>query len=323
VKLAAFGLVELAGNEVHDHAGPTGAVLARADERISLRRTRTERSLERAMAIAASVEASFGPWIAVDAPPATSPADGRRELERLAGTRTFADVEALLGRLEGDAALQRDLQRSLWARLRLHPEEMAAVGRRLQTLKTDSVAAHTLLGALIQAGTPEAQRTLVGEAQRVHGERSAMASIVSGLGGIEAPTMDTEAFLRTLHDDPTKSDGLGHTAEVALGNVAAHVHDADPARADAIIDDLATRLQTEKDPGEAAAELAALGNARSDRVTELAPAFLHNDDAQVRRMALFALGRVGTDAARALIDQVAESDPDPSIRRAAASMRGS
>jgi hypothetical protein len=314
--------VELAGSETHDHGGPGGITLARADEKVSLRRTRTEGNLARAMAVAASVEESFGPWMAVDAPPPANPDAQQRELERVAGTRSFADVELLLDRVDSDVALQRDLQRSLWARLRLHPEETAALGRRLQTLKPDSAAARLLLGALVQAGTPEAQRTLVSAAEQARGERTAMASIVSSLGSLETPTMDTEAFLRSVQDDPTKSDGLAHTAEVALGNVAEHLKSSDPGRADGIIDDLAARLEKDKDPAEAAAAFAALGNARSDRVTSLAPAFLHDEDPNVRRMTLYALDRAGSDAARALIEQIAASDPDPTIRSAAAKMHG-
>jgi hypothetical protein len=320
--LDASGLVDLAGEETHQRLGPDRTPLVRAEERISAHRTRVGSNLARALEVCASLDEAFGPWIAVDAPLPPDAGAERKRLERVAGGRSLADFESMLARVETDPRAEQDLQQSLWAYILLHPEAAEALTPRLLREKLNGPRGRVLVGALTQAGSPEAQRALVEAADHGQRDRDGVATVLGSLGSVAAPTMDTEAYLRAVHDDPSRSDDLGRTAEVALGNVAAHLRDSDPSRADDIALDLATRLRTEKDPAEAAAELAALGNARSDRVTELAPALLHSEDVQVRRMTAFALGRVGTDAARALIEQMAESDPDPSVRKEASRALG-
>jgi HEAT repeat protein len=110
---------------------------------------------------------------------------------------------------------------------------------------------------------------------------------------------------------------VAQAATLTLGAVAGQVRAADPGRADAIADEIADATAAEKDPAALAVDLAALGNARSPRAAEVAQAHVGDDDAMVRRMAVFALSRAGDPDSRATIARLAESDQDQAVRDAA------
>jgi len=313
-------LVSLTG-VVHEEHRVASAIIARMTTTLTIVRTSTERDLARAVALSASLDDAYGPWQSLDAPLPRSKEDDTRALANIAGARTAGDVDALIARANAkDAAARKEIGEVLWAYLRLHPEATAAIGARVAKMKPNDGAAKLLANALVSTATPEAQRALVEIARAWKGDEAARA-IIAGLGIAPSPTRDTEEFLRATLEE-NGDPNAAHASAVALGNVADHVRKDDPARADAIAADLLERAKSATGPTDQSAALAALGNARAGGAAEIAGPLLRSADAQVRRMAAFALGRSGDPAARALLEECIKRDPDETVRREAADALG-
>jgi hypothetical protein len=168
------------------------------------------------------------------------------------------------------------------------------------------------LSLLAEVGHPDAQRGLVAVSRAWDG-RTDQAVAIAAFVNVRGPTPDSIAYVQSLQSAGTKG-AIGATADATLGAMAGQLQSSDPARADAIAAQFEARLRAKADPSEAVLALTGLGNSSSPRILDIAPAYLASDDPSVRRMAVFALGQLEGDDARALIERAAKDDPDSRVR---------
>jgi O-acetyl-ADP-ribose deacetylase (regulator of RNase III) len=206
----------------------------------------------------------------------------------------------------------------LWAYLKLHPEGTAAIAKLAAEASPGDPGAKMVVQALARAGTPDSQRGLATIIDAWRGTDAASA-VTPLLAMSAAPTIESENYLRSLRDGANASPDLASTASLALGAVAARVQGSDPDRAAAIADECVERLKAQDGADAIGGALAALGNTGSSRILDVAPSYLTNDDAFVRRMAVHALGQAESNAdVRASLERVAASDGDEQVRAEAA-----
>jgi hypothetical protein len=261
-----------------------------------------DRDPARARAVAGALDAQFGPWWRQlgDAPP-------RAELEaakrRALGDASLDDLLAAIH--AGDAAASGRLR----AYLELHPDAAAAVAAQLRGLAPGSDEARELLGALATADSETAQRALVDVTEAWRDAHPASAAPqVAYLGGLGAPDEATEAYLRSLRDDP---DGdVARTADLALGHVARTLTGSD--RAAAIVDELIAALATAP-RDRVASILDALGNTGAIAALDAIAAHLTDADWMIRRSAISAVGRIPGPRADALLGQAIASEADDGL----------
>jgi HEAT repeat protein len=85
------------------------------------------------------------------------------------------------------------------------------------------------------------------------------------------------------------------------------------------VDDLGVSLQAPRAATRLAA-VEALARLRDPRASDMLTRALHDEDPAIRRAAVVAFGRLGTTSIASAIAALSESDPDPDVRRVAATM---
>jgi hypothetical protein len=240
-----------------------------------------------------------------------------------AGTdRPAASLDALLGGLAtaGDERLELAMKESYFAlveALRDDPALIAAVEALLATADRDAPDARVALGALVGAGTAEAQAALGRLLDVRRGDADFVKLLVPSVGFLEHPTPAIEEAVRTLAaDDPRPQ--IRTMAGLSVGIMASHLDATDPARARAIVADVDARLRAATTPAELGAQLTVLGNAGTADAGQVASRYLGDDRAAVRASALEALRRVTSPDAEAALLRALATDPDPTVRASAA-----
>jgi HEAT repeat protein len=207
-------------------------------------------------------------------------------------------------------------ERALSAYLKDHPEAAARVAREIAARSRDDRYGQALLRALVRDGGPESQRAMVDLVKQWKTDARAI-DVLPLLSLPYRPTRETEDFLVALRAD-TSAASLAPSVDSALGAIAGQLQDSDPARADAIAARFEDQVRSAKDPFHLEQALVAMGNTRSERILDMASQFLTSEDLDVRRAAVFALGRA-PDApdTRAALEKIAANDADQTVRRTA------
>ncbi len=317
VEPGTFALLRLAGTRSVTRTAASGAPFVRGVAEVTLARARSSRDEARARDVAASRDDYFDAPARLGDPLPTSPRSERGVLERLAAGRSTGELVSLVQRAATDVEAKRVLETSLRAFLILHPEACREIARAAASSSLAHSGARTVVYGLVASGHAEAQRALVelGRAWRGTGET---VQLLPSLAALAAPNRDTEAFLRGLRAEPGASADLLANVDITLGTVAAHVQKDDPARADAIAEELERRVVATTAPAALAPLLAALGNTASERIRDVAPAYLTSEDTGVRRMAVYALGRLPDAEGRETLTEIAKGDSDAGVRNEAA-----
>ncbi|MBW2737085.1 MAG: hypothetical protein JRH20_32290, partial [Deltaproteobacteria bacterium] len=197
-----------------------------------------------------------------------------------------ANLEQLMGQL---SALKDDddsrqarltLMSQLTALLALKPAEVESVKKKLY----EDLPAHqaaTLIGALANAETPQAQGALAGLAADsvVDGEKRAMALGLLGLA--KEPSGEATETAQRLMDDV--DEDLGNTAKLAVGNMASALARAGDDRGNELVDTLIARYNAATSIEERALLIDALGNSGDAQVLSVVGAALQDPSEVIRR----------------------------------------
>jgi hypothetical protein len=233
-----------------------------------------------------------------------------------------ATLDDLLGGLAtaGGERLEVSMKESYFAlveALRARPDLVLAVEAMLATADREDPQARVALGALVGAGTAEAQAALGRLLDARRGDADFVKLLVPSVGFLEHPTPAIEQAVRTLAaDDPRPQ--IRTMAGLSVGIMASHLDATDPARARAIVADIDARLRAATTPADLGAQLTVLGNAGTADAGQVASRYLGDDRAAVRASALEALRRVTSPDAEAALLRALATDPDPTVRASAA-----
>jgi HEAT repeat protein len=280
---------------------------------------------------------------AVDATPSrTAQAEADRDL--VAGA-SLADLLAELERIDDDHARGYHFLR-IAALFRIDPDAARAAGRLVQDGAKPETAS-IVIGALGEAGTPEAQQALYGVLAKP-GEDGTRAAIALGL--TDAPT---PATLTALEQAAHSDSELAATATLAQGNAALRINDDAPGASARLVEALLARLERAQTDEERALVIRALGNTGDVRImpaldralagssmlvrvaaTEalrLLPgtatdtrllALLGDGNGFVRAAAVFATGERDLRAFVAAFDRALHTDRELEVRRTIVTLAG-
>lgn len=196
------------------------------------------------------------------------------------------------------------------ALLRLDPHAADAATRSVLD-GTAGPNTQVLVGALGQAGTPQAQAGLghVMSAATLPADTRTHAAIALGL-----TAQPTDATLAALAEEAARPDGdVSASATLAEGTAALHLRGPD---GDATVDALLTRFTNAADDEERALVLRALGNTGDPRILPAVQQGLASADPIVRIAATEALRLVPGDTVDALV-LASLRDPSSLVRAAA------
>lgn len=198
---------------------------------------------------------------------------------------------------------------AMCALLRLEPERIDDVRRRV--LAGGSLR-RTMIAALRDAGTPEAQAALrdLVQAAALGGEDR--LAVARALSLVDAPVKETVDALRALRGDPL----LGAQATYGLGASVAHLRDRDPELAKGVLAELLAQHASAGSQAQRIDTLTALGNAGDVGALEAIAEELRSPSDDVRAAAANALRRVDASGVDRLLAQ-ASMDPATPVRRSA------
>ncbi len=193
--------------------------------------------------------------------------------------------------------------------VRLHPEAVATL---LQHIDSHGPLTTTLISALRDAGSVEAQAALRGLLEKSGFSQGDRLQIARGLSRVAEPSVETVDKLRALKDDPQ----LGAQAKYGLGGNAYRLKGTDPAAAGGIVNELGGLLAAAQSDTERIDYLLALGNSGVDQALQYIEPYLAHPTELVREAAVDALRRLpGTRPDELIADALLHGSP---LMRAAA-----
>lgn len=284
--------------------------------------------------------------VAVDATTSRVSQD-QADRELVAGA-SLSDLLAELARLGDDDHARGYQFLRIAALFRLDPDAARAGARLVLDGKVQDDG--VVIGALGEAGTPDAQRALHDVmAAPLADDTRTRAAIALGL--TEAPTQDTLTALEKAAK--TGDSDLASSATLAQGNAALRMRDEAPGASAHQVDALLARLELATTDEERALVIRALGNTADERIVpaldralasgsvmvriaatealRLLPgnaidvrllARLGDSDSLVRAAAVFASGERDLRAFTAVFDRLLRSDPTLEVRRAIIGLAG-
>ncbi len=251
--------------------------------------------------------------VAVDVATAAAGAAAQADRDLVDGA-TLPDLLAELARLgAADTQARGYLFLRIAALFRLDAGAARAAARSVLD-HTAGAATPVVIGALGEAGTPQAQAGLgqVLAAPALDAESRSRAAIALGLTA--DPTVDT---LDALAQEATRDDAdVSATATLAEGTAVLHLRGSDGDAAGRQIDALLARFAAATDDDERALVLRALGNTGDLRILPAVQQGLASADPMVRVAATEALRLVPGDAIDALL-LASLRDPYGLVRAAA------
>jgi len=281
----------------------------------TLTRTAEERDAATALGVLANADEVFADWTALDTrrPPGVQVDDEAARARLIAGR----SLDALLAAIDTrDLSAGAHAELALAAYLKSHPDAASRLASEIASSPRGDQRAQSLLRALARDGGPESQRAMVDLVRRWKREER-VTDVLPLLSSSRHPTRETEEYLVALRAD-AQAASIAPSVDTTLGAIAGQLQDSDPSRADAIAARFEAQLHDAKDVIETQRALLALGNTRSERILDLAPAYLSSDDIDVRRAAVFALGRApDAPETRATLERIAANDTDNGVRQTA------
>jgi hypothetical protein len=174
--------------------------------------------------------------------------------------------------------------------------------------KLFSLLPHTLS----VAGTPEAQKHLVSMALKYENDPQAMFQIVSSMLFVDNPEVASVEYLEKLH-----GKNIEQTSDVAMMALGKYGRNSDES-GNRAFHYVKTQLEAAKDDNAIMVAISALGNGGRNENLELLQTYLKSGNSDLRSRAVDALRFVSSEDRYALILQAMTTDPEPSVRAAAA-----
>jgi hypothetical protein len=281
----------------------------------TLTRTAEERDAATAVGVLASADEVFADWTALDTRRAAGAhVDEEAARAKLIGGRSLDELLAAVDTRDPLAGARAVL--ALEAYLKSHPEAVARLAKEIAASERGDKHAQALLHALARDGGPESQRAMV-DLVKLWTKAGRATDVLPLLGSTRHPTQETQDSLVAMRADPSAAS-IASSVDTTLGAMAAQLQGSDPSRADAIAARFEAQLHDAKNAIDMQHVLLALGNTRSERILDLVPAYLSSDDIDIRRAAVFALGRA-PDApdTRSTLERIAANDADEGVRETA------
>ena len=202
--------------------------------------------------------------------------------------------DKLMSELESNGTTQTTARArqysSLAAFMRL---DRAAVAEAAGRIRRNDPQKNTLIDALGDAGTPEAQATLT-EVMK-DGPSADAGRALASLSFVEQPTPETVTAVADLVDHPVH----GLQARYGLGAFVYNLRERAPERAKEVLEDLLARLGGSDNSAEISSYLRALGNAGDAAALPRIVEFVDHESETVRVSVARALRRIsGLDADR-------------------------
>jgi hypothetical protein len=253
------------------------------------------------------------------APGAPRPELGRADLDRqrtrgrtldqvLATMREFQKIDPRTASKEDRDRFGKDFV-ALAALLALNPQELS---RARGEIEKGSPIAITLIAALRDARTPEAQATLRELLGQPGLDPTLRGLVARDLSHVQDPAPETVALFERLQTDPD----VGVQATYGLGSNIHKLEKSNPTLANSTLRGMTSELSTSKSDDRRAVLLTALGNAGQSESLEVIEPQTRADSPQVRTAAAQALRRIPDARADELLIKLIQ-DPDGSVRYSA------
>ncbi len=244
-------------------------------------------------------------------PAVLSPADERAVLEHEAAGFTEEALDAAIDRFatKGESPADKTWLVHARAYLKLHPEALEAMGRKLMAADATSRGRNMMMQVLAVVGSPRAQEIMVSalDAARALESARSYGLLMQKLGVVERPSPATasyvEAAYRDAHGRGEQQAALNDAA--ALGGVAGHLARAgDDLAARRIVSRLEGDLRSASTPEDRRGLILALRNAGAAGDPDVR-AFATDPSSDVRGEVARSLGDVPTPEARGTLGTLA------------------
>jgi hypothetical protein len=194
-------------------------------------------------------------------------------------------------------------------------QDPGALGAAAANLRQAGPLTTTLLAALRDAGSPEAQ-ALLAEMSRSGSPLTPEQRFEAtrALSLVATPTAETVETLRALRADPE----VAAQATYGLGSALHRLDAQDPALASEVRGDLLGQLAAARTPGEQSLVLTALGNAGDAATLDAIAGYQDSEDATVRGAVAQAVRRIDGPQVDAMLASLCQ-DPVASVRFSAVS----
>ncbi|WP_257452583.1 HEAT repeat domain-containing protein [Archangium lipolyticum] len=196
----------------------------------------------------------------------------------------------------------------------LHPETCQDASKLLALSKGPHELDFQLVaGALVSAGTPEAQQALVAAIEATGDRLPHQRTLTPLLGMVAKPTEATESALHALVRDHALGE-VRDTARLALGNMARTLQEQEPGRAERLVQEGVEFARSARNLEERVVAIQTLGNTGSPQGFEYLSQSVKDPNAAVRQKGVSALRFIETEAAERLLLEVASRDEAASVR---------
>lgn len=181
--------------------------------------------------------------------------------------------------------------RQLASLLTLDPALDQLVLERLARGDVEGGDISRLFHALEIAGTPEAQRILIGVVDAEDSPFEQRVYAVVALGGVERPTAEAAGLALSIARREGIPGEVRNGGILSAGRMARRLTANENELGLVLLEDLSAMVREEATPGRVATALLALGNAKSASVADLVIRSMSHGDAIVRRAAATALAQ--------------------------------
>ena len=204
----------------------------------------------------------------------------------------------------------------LKALVKLNPKEALRLSDYLLEQDFESSKFHLVSGVLSHVGSPEAQEALV-VALNGHQDAKSQIALIGDLGVTEYPTIASENAIRDHREQSSNAD-IKQVSNLALGNMARSLSKREPQRYQRIKKESLASLIACDSYVDCINALHVLGNLGAPETLDIAKKFLQAKDPATRSVAVSALRFVDLYAVEDILLDIAQTDPEDEVRKAAA-----
>jgi HEAT repeat protein len=227
-------------------------------------------------------------------------------------------LESLLAEGKNGTSAELKVLETIAAWLRKDDAAVDAVLDRLSQggAVTNQPLSSALLGMLGAAGTPKAQRALIGVAASGDWPMDARGMAIFSFAQVTEPMPEVEGWLRQLH---ARRDELSNSSLLVLAAMGDRVRSQDAERFGRISEYVLGAAGAAGPDGEhQIVGLEAIGNLGPDQVPEVVRTALGSETVLVRERALQSLKRIADPEAGSLVRRALQGDSSESVRAVAA-----
>lgn len=316
---AKGGFLEALNGSETERISVSGKEVARVESRMSLRRLRGE--TVPTSEYLTLLEAFRSRKAVADFIPLTmtiSEEDSELAIQRTAlGQATLESLTAELRMLEAEGRRQdTNLYLKFKALVYLHPEACPDLGKLLAGASSVSIARDIVGGALTAVGHPEAQDAIAELIRSRRNEPGFITGLIQALSQVRFPTESAEKTLRDIAVGPA-DEHVNTAALFGLGSMARNLKEADPERAERLVDGLISLIRPPMTERAMDTILKALGNSGSDKALPVFEEFTKHSSSSLRATAAAGLRFVDSGQADSVLATVLASDAEDSVRTSA------